>query len=116
MTLCRSPFQQTRTDAGVGALILADGRFAPGNTFFVQSTNSNAGDSAGHGDSPDAPFSTINYAITKCTADQGDVIVVLPAHVETIVGAAGLALGTAGITILGVGSGRQRPKLNFTTA
>src|SRR5205823_4088091 len=82
----------------------------------VQSTSSNAGDSSGKGQTPDAPFATINYAITQCTADNGDLILVLPGHVETVTAAAGVALNLAGVTVLGCGDGRQRPKVNFTTA
>lgn len=97
-------------------LILADARFAPGNVWFVQSTHANAGDSAGKGQTPDAPFSTIDYAVGQCTADQGDLIIVLPGHVETVIAAAGLDLDVAGITIIGIGNGNLRPQINFTTA
>jgi hypothetical protein len=112
----RSPFLQTRTDGGVGPLVFSDARFAPNNVFFVQSTHSNAGDSSGKGQTPDAPFATIDYAIGQCEADKGDLIIVLPGHVETVTGAAGVALDVAGVTIVGIGRGRQRPKVNFTTA
>src|SRR5438128_1210094 len=104
MSLSRSPFMQTLQQGGIGPLVLADARFAPGNVFFVQSTHSNAGDSAGHGQSPDAPFATINYAVSQCTANQGDLVVVLPGHVETVIAAAGTNLNVAGVTVLGIGS------------
>src|SRR5262245_44934865 len=116
MSLSRSPFMQSRTSGGTGPLVLADGRFAPGNVFFVQSTQSNAGDSAGHGQTPDAPFSTIDYAVGQCTANQGDIIVVLPGHVEVVTAAGGLALDVAGIRIVGLGEGDLKPRVNFTTA
>jgi hypothetical protein len=106
----------TRQQGGVGPWYIIDARLAPGNVFFVQSTSSNAGDSAGKGQTPDAPFASINYAVSQCTADQGDLVVVLPGHVETVTAAAGVALNVAGVTILGIGNGRQRPKVNFTTA
>ncbi len=50
------------------------------------------------------------------TADQGDTVVVLPGHVETVTGAAGLALSKAGVTVVGLGAGRQRGRVNYTTA
>src|SRR3954465_7976099 len=112
----RSPFLQTRADGGVGPLVYIDARFAPNNVFFVQSTHSNAGDSSGKGQTPDAPFASIDYAIGQCEADRGDLIVVLPGHVETVTGAAGVALDVAGVSVVGIGRGRQRPKVNFTTA
>src|SRR3954465_1858829 len=99
----RSPFLQTRADGGVGPLVYIDARFAPNNVFFVQSTNGNAGDSSGKGQTPDAPFATIDYAVGQCSANQGDLILVLPGHAETVSAAAGLALDVAGITVLGIG-------------
>ena len=62
------------------------------------------------------PFATIDYAIGQCTADAGDVIMVLPGHTETVTAAAGLALDVAGIALIGLGSGSNRPTINFTTA
>jgi hypothetical protein len=116
MSLSRSPFMQSRTSGGTGPLVLADAGFAPGNVFFVQSTHSNAGDSAGHGQTPDAPFSTIDYAVGQCTAGQGDLVLVLPGHVEVVTAAGGLDLDVAGIRIVGLGEGDLRPRVNFTTA
>src|SRR5690606_16155543 len=78
---------------------------------FVQSTNSNAGDSAGKGQTPDAPFATIDYAVGKCTANKGDLIIVLPGHAETVSAAGGLDLDVAGIRIVGIGNGRNRPTI-----
>ena len=37
-------------------------------------------------------------------------------HTETVTAAAGLALDVAGITIIGLGNGSNRPTVNFTTA
>jgi hypothetical protein len=112
----RSPWMMTYSSQGTGIRLNIDQRFTCGNIFFVQSTNSNAGDTVGRGQTPDAPFSSINYAVTQCTADNGDVVIVLPGHVETVTAAGGCTIGTAGVTVLGVGSGRQRPKVNYTTA
>src|SRR5215211_623854 len=116
MPKTRSPFLQSRTDGGVGPLVFSDARFAPNNVFFVQSTHSNAGDTAGKGQTPDAPFATIDYAIGNCTADQGDLILVLPGHEEAVSAAAGLALDVAGVTIQGVGTGRARPTITLGTS
>lgn len=107
---------QSRTEGGVGALVLADARLAPGNVFFVSSTHSNKGDSAGKGQTPDAPFATLDYAVGQCTANQGDIIIALPGHVETVSAAGGLDLDVAGITLIGVGNGSLQPKIDFTTA
>jgi len=61
-------------------------------------------------------FSTIGAAITASTANSGDRIYVLPGHTETIVGAAGIAASVAGVSIIGLGNGSNRPTISFTTA
>ena len=62
------------------------------------------------------PFKTLDYAVGRCTASNGDMIMVKPGHVETVIAAAGLALDVAGISIIGLGTGTLRPTVNFTTA
>lgn len=83
------------------------------NIFFVDSVS---GSAANSGRRPNQAVVTIDAAVGLCTANNGDIIVVLPLHVETITAAAGLALDVAGITVIGIGSGASRPQINFTTA
>jgi len=83
-----------------------------GNVFWV---DSGAGSNGNKG-TFDRPFSTIDYAVGRCAANNGDVIMVKPGHTETVIAAAGLALDVAGITLVGLGSGDARPTINFTTA
>lgn len=83
-----------------------------GNYFFV---NSAAG-VAGTGNSPDSPVLTIAAAQTLSTANNGDVIVLMPGFAQTIVGAAGATITKAGVTIVGMGSGSSRPTFTYTTA
>lgn len=88
-----------------------------GLVFFVRSTVGNDSaynPSSGQGTDPTMPFATINYAITQCRASKGDVIYVMPGHVETISGAAGIACGIAGVTIIGLGNGSDRPTVTFS--
>ena len=80
--------------------------------FYVSSVRGSNGNEGGM----DNPFATIDYAVGKCTAGYAGVIVVLAGHVETVTAAGGLALDVAGITIVGLGNGRGRPQINFTTA
>lgn len=100
----------------VQAVLAAAGVACLGNVFYVDSGNTGATDSGGYGRYPGKPFATLDYAIGQCTASNGDVIVALPGHVETVIAAAGVALDVAGITIFGVGNGHLRPKVQFTTA
>ena len=56
---------------------------------------------------------TIDEAVGSCTASRGDSIIVAPGHVETVAAAAGLALDKAGISLIGLGYGEDRPQINF---
>lgn len=83
----------------------------PGKVFWV---DSNTGSNGGKG-TFDRPFASIDYAVGRCTANKGDIIMVKPGHVETVSAAGGLALDVAGIAIVGMGTGSLRPTVNFTT-
>jgi len=82
-----------------------------GNLFYVH----HSGGSTGPGLVPENAYSTIDAAIGACTANNGDVIIVLPGHAETITGAAAIALDVAGITIIGLGNGSNRPTITYGT-
>lgn len=60
-------------------------------------------------------FTTIQAAINASTASRGDIIYVMPGHVETVTSAGGLDLNKAGITLIGYGNNDLRPQINFTT-
>lgn len=61
-------------------------------------------------------FSTIDAAVSACTANAGDLILVMPGHAETLSNATSLLLDIAGITIQGLGNGDDLPTLTFDTA
>lgn len=63
---------------------------------------------------PERPFSTLDYAIGKCTANRGDKIIVLPGHAETVSGATTIAMDVAGISIIGTGDGALMPLFSFS--
>jgi hypothetical protein len=113
----RQVTQQMITDAlaNVGALPV-------GNVFYVDSGATYASDSAtgaadtAAGKSPDDPFATLDFAIGQCTASNGDIIVVMPGHAETVSAAGGLDIDVAGITIVGVGNGSNKPTVTLGTA
>ena len=91
----------------------------PANVWFVGNcaTGSTArADAAGFGMSPDSPFLTIQYAVNQCENSTGDVIYVLPGHVEAIAAAAGLILNKIGITIIGIGEGVYQPIISLDAA
>ena len=92
----------------------------PGSVFWVDnSATAKPGCAAGADGNPgtfNKPLATINKAVGKCTADAGDIIMVKPGHAETIADAATLVLSTAGIAVIGLGAGSDRPTLTFSTA
>lgn len=81
-----------------------------GNTIFVDSTVAGT-----DGSSPSSALATIDSAFDKCAANQGDVVVVMPKHAETIVAAGGITCDIAGVSIIGLGYGNQRPTITFGT-
>ena len=85
----------------------------PGDIWFVDSGSGT--DGAGYGQNPDAPFASIDYAIGKCTANQGDVIYVMPGHTETITGT-DITADVAGISIIGIGKGSLMPQIKHNHA
>ncbi len=94
----------------------------PGNVFYVDNTN---GSNSYNGKSWANAFSTLNYAVSKCTDGIGDMIYIAPYHTETIDAAAGSASGVATdelvidkthITIRGLGSGMCRPTFTIGSA
>ena len=96
-----------------GVPVLAGGDYPiSGSVFFVGSTNSGV-DSPDYG-SKELPFATIDYAIGKCTANKGDVIYVLPGHVETLASAGAITADKADISIIGLGRGTNRPTLTLS--
>lgn len=60
-------------------------------------------------------FTTIQAAVDASTASRGDVIYVMPGHVETVSSAGALSLDKAGITLIGYGNADLRPQIDFTT-
>lgn len=81
-----------------------------GNLFYVSSVT---GSSTGPGWAPENAYATLAQAVTAATASNGDVIILLPGHVETIA-AAGLTISKAGLTIIGLGTGSVRPTYTWS--
>ena len=84
-----------------------------GNVFFVDSGAARAADGNAATD-PQNPAATIDGAIGKCTASNGDQIIVMPGHTETIAAAGGITADVAGVSIYGLGHGASRPTISFT--
>lgn len=86
-----------------------------GNVWWVGSAATYNADAPGYG-TKEKPFKTIDYAIGKCTASNGDAIYVLPGHTEAVAAAGGITLDVAGVSIYGLGKGSLRPTVTLGTA
>lgn len=95
----------------------------PGKVFYVNNSSVLAAtdDGVAGADTPSngtyqRPFSTIDYAIGRCTANRGDIIFVMPGHAENLATAAAITADIAGVAIVGLGTGDKRPTLSWTAA
>ena len=79
--------------------------------YHVDSGNGNDNND---GRDPGFPLATIDAAINKCTASQGDVILVQPGHAETLT--TQISLDVIGVSIIGVGEGTLRPQITINAA
>lgn len=91
----------------------------PGKVFWVSNATTlqvgQRGGSNGNKGTFESPFSSINYAITQCTANRGDIIFVKPGHTETISASGDITASIAGVAIIGLGTGSMRPTITFDT-
>ena len=85
-----------------------------GKVLFVNNAHGNASN-GNKGEAPDRPLSSITAALLKCTANNFDHIICGPGHVETITAVDALVLDVAGVSLIGIGIGSNRPRINFTT-
>ena len=97
-----------------GDLIYVDKTAEPGAVFFVSSVTGS--DYASCGRSPRLACGTIDYAVGLCTADKGDVIYVMPNHNEGLGASGHIAFDVAGITVIGIGYGGERPRIDYDSA
>ena len=92
----------------------------PGQVYWVSNATptlpGQIGGSDGNPGTFNAPFGTLEYAISSCTANRGDIIFIKPGHAETISSATALAFDIAGVAIVGLGAGTKRPTFTLGTA
>lgn len=85
----------------------------PGKVFWVYNGSAmlpgqRAGSNGNKGGFND-PFSTVDYAVSQCTASRGDVVFVKPGHAETVSAAAGIGVDVAGVAVINLGVGSLAP-------
>lgn len=90
----------------------------PGKVFWVSNnTTLDVGERGGSNSNDGSfysPFATLDYAVSRCRANKGDIIFIKPGHAETISTATALALDVAGVAVVGLGQGSNRPTFNLT--
>jgi hypothetical protein len=100
-----------------GMPVFGGGGLIPPSTGKVFWVHSGSGANAvGRGLEPQAPFRTIAYAVTRCTANKNDTILVMPGHSEVVNGASAFLIQVAGVSIIGLGNQSNRPTVTFTTS
>lgn len=87
----------------------------PGKIFWVNNSSNIAPNGiGGSNNNPGTytkPFSTVDFAIGRCQAGRGDIIMVMPGHIEAVT-ASSLTLDVSGVAIIGLGKGVLRPLFN----
>jgi len=76
--------------------------------FWVSSTTGSNGNDGTNA----RPFATIDYAVGRCTASKGDIIMVMPGHTETLTSQA-IVVDVAGVSVVGLGNGEDTPQLIY---
>jgi hypothetical protein len=88
----------------------------PGEIFWVNNSSvlpkGGVGGSDGNPGTYLRPFSTIDYAIGRCRASRGDIIMVMPGHTEAVT-VSSLNCDVAGVAFIGLGAGSLKPNLTF---
>lgn len=90
----------------------------PGKVFWVYNGSAllpgQRGGSNGNKGTFDSPFATVDYAVSQCTANRGDIVFVKPGHAETISAADGFDIDVAGVAVVGLGSGTLMPTFTLS--
>ena len=94
-----------------GNLMISEPEIGPGNYFYVDSTNGAAGNT---GLTWSQAMATIDQAVNKCTASNGDKIIVAPYHAENLAADSAVDVDVAGVEVIGLRSGQLRPTLTNT--
>jgi hypothetical protein len=71
---------------------------------------------AAEGTSPQTAVGTWAAAVALCTASQGDTIIIMPGHTESIATNTAITLSKAGVRTIGLGDGDTRPTITIGTA
>lgn len=92
----------------------------PGKVFWVNNSSVlSEGGIGGSNTNPGTykqPFSTLDYAVGRCTAGRGDVIYIMPGYAQSLTTADGVDVDVADVRIIGLGRGLKRPRFTYDLA
>lgn len=100
-----------------GLFTIEDMSRSTGNRFFVDSGASGVGSTARYGTSPEKPLSSLAlaFSLNILTANNGDIVYLMPGHTEAVIAAGTITCDIAGVTVVGLGEKDTRPIISFTT-
>ena len=84
-----------------------------GGVFYVDSGATDASD-GNLGTDPNQPLATLNGAMDRVTASNGDIVYLMPGHGENLDAATDAVVDVAGVRIIGIGYGTTRPTFTWT--
>ncbi len=84
-------------------------RIVTGDVFFLNASATNTNDDPGNGKDPTKPFATLDYAQSKATSANDDLLVIGAGHTETVTGAGGITFDVDGLSMVGQGRYDSRP-------
>ena len=89
----------------------------PGKVFWVNNSSVLAPGGIAGSNSNDGtyqrPFSTLDYAVGRCTAGRGDVIYIMPGYTQTMSAADAVDVDVAGVRVVGLGRGSLMPTFTY---
>jgi len=88
------------------------GEMTTGKVWFVHSVRTNK--TGNNGKKPSQAFATLDEATNACTANNNDIVYIMPNHAETIASATTWAPDVAGVQYIGIGLGSDAPELTFS--
>lgn len=100
-----------------GILAIESQDISTGNRFYVDAGASKVGSTASHGNSPETPLASLAlaFSLNKPTANNGDIIYLMPGHTENVIAAGTITCDIAGVRVIGLGEGSSKPTITFTT-
>lgn len=108
--MTRTRFPNGVSSFGVPVLSGSQVPATTGDFYFVHNSD---GSDDNLGEDPSFPKATLGAAVNASTANNGDVIILMPGHSESISSAGAVDLDVAGLTVVGLGFGDDRPTLTF---